>query len=177
MFLSHTNFKFCLPKNVGAIMKGLLQERWEWGAWRILLTGHAQHIPDTCPVEEPPTQYLIAVRTLTTSRHLSRSSFPSFYENTTRSISAVSITYILQHLVFRRLGRANIWLVELDSRRWSKKTYRPPKSTNYWQQWYTRALTTLVLSTAVMSSYLRARLPDIVISAQLSHVWSGCNKY
>ena len=50
-------------------MSTMTQERWEWGAWQMLLSGQAPNIIchtlcHTCPMEEPPTQYeyLNAVR-------------------------------------------------------------------------------------------------------------------
>jgi len=80
----------------------------------MLLTGQAQNIQHTCPIEEQPT---------------------------TQS----------KYLVFLRLERAKIWLVEFDSRRYGEKySHRLPKSTKCSQQSYTGTLTTLVLAIAAM---------------------------
>ena len=80
------------------------------------------------------------------------------------------------NLVFLRLKRTKIWLVGLDSRWWSNCfiSHRSPESTKRSQRSYTTTLTTLVL--LQLLGYRRARLPEISLPVQPSHVWSGCNK-
>ena len=106
-----------------------------------------------------------AVAYLTTSRHQSHCSFPPSHYSATRSISSVSFSYVLQQLVFRRLERAKIWLLEFDSRRRSIFFTQAHQARNVHSSH--RTLTTLF---PLLPWCRRARLPEIFFLAQLLRV-------